>query len=87
MKSLAIGFLFMTLLGCLGAARAQAVRTAGGKTTPLHQAAVDGDSVRLRELLDTGKYNVNSIDENGRTPLAAAMATCGESLYFSLAHN
>jgi ankyrin repeat protein len=71
MKSLAIFLLLVDIFGCLGAVRAQAVKN-GGKTTPLHQAAVDADEVRLKELLDSGGDDVNAIDENGRTPLAAA---------------
>ena len=64
------------LLALLGPAMSQSVKT--GSTTPLHQAAVDEDPVRLKELLDSGKYDVNALDENGRTPLAAAMATCSK---------
>jgi len=49
---------------------------AGTSSTPLHDAAIGGDLIKLKELLDSGKYDVNALDGAGRTPLAAAMATC-----------
>jgi hypothetical protein len=39
---------------------------------------VAGDLIKLKELLDSGDYDVNALDEAGRTPLAAAFATCRE---------
>jgi ankyrin repeat protein len=51
-----------------------------GFSNPLHDAAVNQDLVLLKQLLDSGKYDVNGLDANGRTPLAAAMATCSELL-------
>jgi ankyrin repeat protein len=47
-------------------------------SSPLHDAAVNQDIVLLKQLLDRKKYDVNEKDANGRTPLAAAMATCSE---------
>ena len=72
--------LLVGLLGGLAPAKVEGVKT--GKSTPLHQAAVDEDPIRLKELLDSGKYDVNAVDENGRTPLAAAMATCSKCWSF-----
>ena len=38
--------------------------------TPLHLAAESGDVDKVRELLQSGEYNVNCTDSNGtRTPL------------------
>jgi ankyrin repeat protein len=51
----------------------------------LHDAAVNGDIVLLKQLLDSGKHDVNGQDASGRTPLAAALATCSEPLYCSAA--
>ncbi|WIA36969.1 hypothetical protein OEZ86_008206 [Tetradesmus obliquus] len=45
-------------------------------SSPLHDAAVNQDIVLLQQLLDSRKYDVNGLDANGRTPLAAALATC-----------
>ena len=36
---------------------------------PLHQAAASGDLDKVRELLEAGKYNVNSKNLNEKTPL------------------
>ncbi|WIA36973.1 hypothetical protein OEZ86_008210 [Tetradesmus obliquus] len=47
-----------------------------GHTSPLHDAAVNQDIVLLQQLLDSRKYDVNGLDASGRTPLAAALATC-----------
>lgn len=52
---------------------------------PLHDAAVNGDVVLLKQLLDNGTYDVNGKDVNGRTPLAASMATCSKWLSSMLA--
>ena len=41
---------------------------------PLHLAAESGDVDKVRELLQSGEYNVNCTDSNGRTPLHYACA-------------
>ena len=48
-------------------------------STPLHEAGITGNIIKLKELLDSGKHDVNALDGAGRTPLAAAMATCSKS--------
>ncbi|WIA36968.1 hypothetical protein OEZ86_008205 [Tetradesmus obliquus] len=45
-------------------------------SSPLHEAAVNQDIVLLKQLLDSGKYDVNERDASGRTPLVAALTTC-----------
>ncbi len=42
-------------------------------TSPLHLAANDGDKPRLQELFATGEYEVDAVDERGRTPLVRGM--------------
>ena len=42
--------------------------------TSLHLAAESGDVDKVRELLQSGKYNVNCTDSNGKTPLHYACA-------------
>jgi hypothetical protein len=54
-------------------------------SSPLHDAAVNGDIVLLKQLLDSGKHDVNGLDADGRTPLATALATCSALLYCSAA--
>ena len=39
------------------------------KWTPLHTAAQSGDVDKVRELLEGGKYDVNCVDWDERTPL------------------
>lgn len=39
----------------------------------LHQAAFEGDIVRLRELLDAGEHDINGFDKHGNTPLILAL--------------
>ena len=41
-------------------------------TFPLHEAAKSGDVEKVRELLEQGKYDVNSADADGATPLHCA---------------
>ncbi len=38
-------------------------------TSPLHLAANNGDKAQLQALFATGDYEVDAIDEKGRTPL------------------
>jgi hypothetical protein len=54
-------------------------------SSPLHDAAVNGNLEQLKQLLDSGKHDVNGRDANGRTPLAAALATCSECSSWSAA--
>ena len=61
-------------------AKQEAIRKAMDSTssvtgvTPLHLAAESGDVDKVRELLQSGEYNVNCTDSNGRTPLHYACA-------------
>ena len=43
-----------------------------GQWTPLHGAAQSGDVDKVRELLEGGKYDVNTVDMFGWTPLHVA---------------
>uniref|UniRef100_A0A383W0Q3 Ankyrin repeat domain-containing protein n=1 Tax=Tetradesmus obliquus TaxID=3088 RepID=A0A383W0Q3_TETOB len=48
-------------------------------SSPLHDAAVNQDIVLLQQLLDSRKHDINGLDANGRTPLAAALARCSNN--------
>ena len=43
-------------------------------SSPLHLAAESGDVNKVRKLLQSGEYNVNRTDSNGKTPLHYACA-------------
>jgi hypothetical protein len=48
-------------------------------SSPLHDAAVNGDIELLKQLIESGKHDIDGRDASGRTPLAAALATCSKS--------